>query len=49
MAISGGEGETTGKATTCMCCNVTAKALDTKRIAWLGEWLWTVPAGGLYD
>lgn len=40
---------TTGIAITYMGCNVAAKALDTERIAWLGEWLRTVLAGGLYD
>lgn len=48
-AIGGGEGDTDGKVIRYMGCTVAAKALDTKRIAWLGKWLRAVSTGEVYD
>ncbi len=49
MAIDGGVGDTDRKAVRSVVCSVVAKAVDTKSFAWLGEWLWAVLMGEVYD
>jgi DNA-binding IclR family transcriptional regulator len=49
VAISVRECHSDGKVIRCMGCSVAEKALDTKRIAWLGKWLRAVSTGEVYD